>query len=101
MFTIFPLELGQNLPREVESLGEKMSEKRRQCWSWGGARAHPNRLRASRSSLTSMVPERSRSKCINTFCQSLMYFQRPANCVIGDVSLWVSMWVTKGLDVPR
>ena len=44
-----------------------------------GERLYPKLRRASESSAPSMDPDRSRSKCLKTFCQSWMYFHSPAN----------------------
>ena len=44
-----------------------------------GDRLYPKLRRASESSDPSIDPERSLSKCLKTFCQSWMYFHRPAN----------------------
>ena len=44
-----------------------------------GERLYPKLRKASESSDPSIDPEWSLSKCLKTFCQSWMYFHRPAN----------------------
>ena len=44
-----------------------------------GERLYPKLRSASANSIPSIDPERSLSKCLNTFCQSEMYFHSPEN----------------------
>jgi len=44
-----------------------------------GESLYPKLLKAEANSCPSIEPERSRSKCLNTSCQSLMYRQSPWN----------------------
>ena len=46
-----------------------------------GESLYPKLLKAEANSCPSIEPERSRSKCLNTSCQSLMYRQSPWNSV--------------------
>lgn len=50
-----------------------------------GDRLYPKLRSASASSAPSIEPDRSRSKCLKTFCQSWIYFQSPANSRTGCV----------------